>query len=177
MNWYLILYIFAAIVIGTYPTMIFFQGGRTIAAIVYIVLALIVLIMFGLRWFAYGGGNDSPGQWPPIINACPDYLTYFKRPSTSDPSGTTPTCIDMVGVSRNATLAKWRHEFSMDNPPEDDKYYFSLVTTSENRNSELCARAIAAGLTWEGITNGESCYTPTATLNADGSPASNAQCS
>lgn len=177
MKWALILYIFAAIVIGTYPTMLFFQSGRTIAAIVYVVLTLILCILFGLRWFTYGGGNASTGQWPPIINACPDYLTYFKRPSISAPSGTTPTCIDMVGVSRNATLAKWRKEFSMENPPEDDKYYFSLVTTSEDRNTELCVRSIAAGLTWEGITNGESCYKPAATVNTDGTPASKAQCS
>lgn len=164
MNWYLILYIFAAIVIGTYPTMTFFQTGRTVSAVVYLIAAITVLIMFGLRWFEYGTGGESGTAWPPIINTCPDYLTYFKRPSSSDASGYTPSCIDLVGVSRNSVMAKWRPEFSTENPPEDDKYYFSLVTSAQDkkkRNEELCNRALEKGLSWEGITNGESCVSQT----------------
>jgi len=160
MSWYLILYIFAAVVIGTYPTVTLFQSGRTIAAITYVILAILVLIFFGLRWFA-NNNTSSTGSWPPIINMCPDYLTFFKRPSMSAGSGFTSSCIDLVGVSRNGGLAQWQKSFSSENPPTDDKYYFSLVTNSTTpaaRNQELCARAIDKGLTWEGITNGESCY-------------------
>jgi len=164
MNWYLILYIFSAIVIGTWPTVTLLRGGRSIAAIVYVVLILLVMMFFGLRWFWYGGGDEDEVQWPPVINACPDYLTFFNRPSSSSASGTTPSCIDLVGVSRNGALSKWRPEFSTDNPPTDDKYFFSLATTSTSaaaRNQELCSNAIAAGLSWEGVTNGESCYAST----------------
>ena len=162
MSWYLILYIFAAVVIGTYPTMTLFQTGRTISAITYVILALFVLIFFGLRWFAYtDAGLTVTGTWPPIVNMCPDYLTYFKRPSMSDGTGFTPSCIDLVGVSRNGGISQWQKSFSPENPPTDDKYYFSLATNATSqtaRNQELCARAIDKGLTWEGISNGESCY-------------------
>ena len=179
MSWYLILYIFSAIVIGTWPTVTLFQGGRSIAAIIYVVLILLVLIFFGLRWFWYGGGDDSSVQWPPVINACPDYLTFFNRPSSTAASGTTPSCIDLVGVSRNGALAKWRPEFSTENPPTDDKYFFSLATTSTNataRNQELCSNAIAAGLSWEGVTNGESCYASTGSpINGGGAVCGGAQ--
>ena len=164
MSWFLILYIFAAIVIGTYPTMTLMRSGRTVSAIGYIILITLVLIFFGLRWFLYGSGNAKGTAWPPIVNTCPDYLTYFKRPSTADPSGFTPSCIDLIGVSRNSNLAKWRPEFQMNNPPTEDKYYFSLVTSSQetaDKNQELCTRTIDKGLSWEGITNGESCYSQT----------------
>lgn len=172
MSWYLILYIFAAIVIGTYPTMTLAQGGRTAAAITYFLLILAVLIFFGIRWFTYGGADDSAGAWPPIINACPDYLTYFKRPSSSDPSGFAPSCIDMLGVSRNGGISKWESHFSTDNPPSDDKYYFSLntsATDSAKAQAQLCALAMDKGLTWEGITNGESCYSTSIATGAPGS--------
>ena len=163
MSWFLILYIFAAVIIGTYPTMTLQSSGRTVSAIAYFILILIVLIFFGLRWFQYTR-TDVGGAWPPIVNTCPDYLTYFKRPSTADPSGFTPSCIDLIGISRNANMTKWRPEFQMNNPPPEDKYYFSLVTSSQDttaKNQELCTRAIEKGLSWEGITNGESCYSQT----------------
>jgi hypothetical protein len=37
---------------------------------------LIVLVYFGLRWF--GSRIEKPANWPPVINMCPDYLTYVK---------------------------------------------------------------------------------------------------
>jgi hypothetical protein len=179
MSWYLILYIFAAVVIGTYPTTTLFQSGRTVSAITYVILALIVLIFFGLRWFAYTDSGSPTASWPPIINMCPDYLTFFKRPSMSDGSGFTPSCIDLVGVSRNGGIAQWQSSFSSENPPTDDKYYFSLVTNSNSlaaRNQELCARAIDKGLTWEGITNGESCYAAAVPGSAAATAAESSNC-
>uniref|UniRef100_A0A6C0I9Z6 Uncharacterized protein n=1 Tax=viral metagenome TaxID=1070528 RepID=A0A6C0I9Z6_9ZZZZ len=180
MNWYLILYIFLAIVIGTYPTMVLYQSGRGIAAIVYIVSVLLVLTFYGLRWIRYGPKHGGKGgAWPPVINTCPDYLTFFNRPDDSAPNGMTPTCIDFLGVSRNTGISKWRHDMPLDNPSSDDKYYFDLKTTSADltlRNQELCARAVEKGLSWEGITNGESCYIPSLPVNQDGSSAETKQC-
>ena len=180
MNWYLILYIFLAIVIGTYPTMVLYQSGRGIAAIVYIVSVLLVLTFYGLRWIRYGPKNGGKGgAWPPVINTCPDYLTFFNRPSDSGPNGVTPTCIDFLGVSRNSGLSKWLPDRPLDNPFDDNKYYFDLKTTATDltlRNQELCARAVQMGLSWEGITNGESCYIPSLPVNQDGSAAETKQC-
>ena len=181
MNWYLILYIFLAIVIGTYPTMVLYRSGRGVAAIVYVVCILLVLTFYGLRWLRYGPKYGNKGaSWPPVINTCPDYLTFFNRPSDSAPNGVTPTCIDFIGVSRNTGLTRWHSEMSIDNPPTDDKYYFDLKTASANltlRNQELCNRAMQMGLSWEGITNGESCYRPSLPVNPDGSLAKEEQCS
>jgi len=160
MNWYLILYIFVAIVIGTYPPFKLSASGRNYAAIMYLILIIAVLVLFGLRWFEFSSLDKGNSSWPPVINACSDYLTYFNRtPTAGSPS--VPTCIDLIGVSKNGTLKKWLTSHSATNPPSgpgSDSYYFSLVTTGPSRNAELCKRSIDNGLTWEGITNGESCY-------------------
>ena len=75
-------------------------------------------------------------------------------------------CIDMIGVSRNGGVTKFTNPTSP--PPHGDACYFPLKTASDEptkKRAELCRRAMSLGLTWEGITNGESCLTP------DGKPA------
>ena len=99
--------------------------------------------------------SKTPVSWPPIINKCPDYLVNYGR---NTPDGVQDTCIDMIGVSKNRSL----DIFPKGSHPTDDKYYFPLTTKSSDpvaRQAELCKRAISYGLTWEGITNGESCLT------------------
>ena len=46
------------------------------------------------------------------------------------------------------------------NPPADDRKYFAHVYRTgddDSRKKFLCTKTMEAGLTWEGITNGESC--------------------
>jgi hypothetical protein len=79
--------------------------------------------------------------------------------------GTTQdTCVDLIGVSKNGSIKVFPDVKKTSNVvPTSDDYYFVLATKSSDagaKNAELCARAMAAGLTWEGITNGESCITP-----------------
>lgn len=178
MNWYLILYIFVSIITGTGPTYWLFFGGRTIAALIYLILSILVLVFYGLRWFQYGDlnatGAAATGSWPPIINTCPDYLTYFSRPGVGG-SPATDTCIDLVGVSRNGGLTMWSKQFSASNPPTDDKYYFNLATTAQDpagKMAELCQNAMTSGLSWEGICTGDACYTPPTAISGSTASAS-----
>jgi len=81
---------------------------------------------------------------------CPDYLVYFKHNGD--------TCIDISGVNRSGrTLKAWTSEDTPQNPPADPAKYFRFVYKSGADVKQLCQAAINAGLTWEGITNGESC--------------------
>jgi hypothetical protein len=158
-NIYLGIYIVLAIAIvlgGSYKL----YGMGMISAGIFFIGSLITCIIFGIKWF---NNSDSlfsvaPVSWPPTINTCPDYLMYYGR-KLSD--GTTQdTCIDTIGVSRNGSLKLF--PTGRDAPTSDD-YYFSLLTKSSDpsaKNAELCQRAITNGLTWEGITNGESCIAP-----------------
>jgi len=138
--------------------MTLFRSNRTISAFLYLILAVLVLVFFGLRWFQYGtGGKDISGQWPPIVNTCPDYLTYYERTGAGNTK--VKSCIDLIGVSRNSALKKMPPTFPGIVPTEDaaHKYFFDLTGTQQ----ELCQRCITNGLTWEGVSNGESCYSPT----------------
>ena len=129
--------------------------NRSIGALTFLVGAITVFVIFGLRWFKYGGNPLISSAWPPVINTCPDYLVYYERMT---PTGKVPTCIDTTGVSTKAdVMAKWTSEGPV---PTDDKYFFSLNWTKTGIDllAEKCQRAIEKGLTWEGISNGESCY-------------------
>jgi hypothetical protein len=158
-NIYLGIYIVLAILIGAGGTFKLYGSGLTISAGLFCIAALIIFIVFGLKWFKKGSMlSEAPVSWPPTINTCPDYLVYYGR---SMPDGSKKdTCIDLIGISKNGSLKVFPKDGT---PPTTDEYYFSLTTNaveSTKRNQELCQRAIAMGLTWEGITNGESCITP-----------------
>ena len=168
MSYQFIAYIFLCVVIGLSVVTQLFKTNRVWAGILTLVLFILIFVFYGKRWFR---GTDVigtyTGAWPPIINVCPDYLVYYNR------SGT-PTCVDMIGVSRsNGVLRPWTQEDTPTNPPVDDSKYFKYVYRPDMKADEvqkLCQAAMSAGLTWEGITNGESCtYMPAERVLAGGS--------
>jgi hypothetical protein len=158
-NIYLGIYIIFAILVIVGGGYKLFGGGLTIAGIIFLIGAIYFLVIFGIKWFRKGSMfSETPVSWPPTINTCPDYLVYYGRQKAD---GTKQdSCIDLIGVSKNGSLKV----FPKDGPaPTSDDYYFSLQTNSSDsssKNKELCQKAITMGLTWEGITNGESCVTP-----------------
>lgn len=154
-NIYLAIYIVIGLIIVVGGAYKLNDMAGMVAAILFAIGALAVLILFGLNWFKQG---DTPGSWPPTINTCPDYLTYYQR--TMSDGSKQDSCVDTIGVSKNGSLKLFPKSGT---PPTTDEFYFSLVSKSTDpnaRNTELCQRAISMGLTWEGITNGESCLTP-----------------
>lgn len=167
-NYKLAAYILLSAAIGIYGVMYFFKSQRTISAVLYLILAILIFLFFGLRWFGNKASSNASTSWPPIINSCPDYLTAYTRTV----NGTkVPTCIDLIGVSTgsygsNGVVKKWESSMSINNPPTTDEYYFdpTMPTASiagESPYQQLCNRTKAAGLTWEGICDGENCFEPT----------------
>jgi hypothetical protein len=141
---------------GTYKL---YGMNQSLGAFIFFLGSLALCIIYGLRWLRKPSiFSGAPVSWPPTINTCPDYLTYYSRKM---PDGSTvDTCIDLVGVSRNGSLKLFPKSGIA---PTTDDYFFTLSTKGSDpasRNSELCQRAITFGLTWEGITNGESCIKP-----------------
>ena len=149
------IFIIAAIIIVGYGTYVIYGYYKGLGALLYFVGSLYVCIIYGTRWF---GPTKPVTSWPPIINTCPDYLSYYKR-TTSD-GNMHDTCIDTFGIADPTVLQKFPAD-GMINPPQDDSHYFSLETTATDKKSAMCSQAIGAKLTWEGITNGESCVFPT----------------
>jgi len=172
-NIYMAIFIIVAIAIVAGGASYINNMGKGTAALLYGIGSLYLMIIYGIKWF----GNASPfnppvGPWPATINTCPDFLTAYTRVMSD---GTKQeTCIDTIGVSRNGSLSV----FPSGAPPTSDRYYFSLKTSTSDpakKNAEWCSNALNAGLTWEGITNGESCVSPDGTNAApNSSNASNA---
>jgi hypothetical protein len=162
-NIYLGIYIIAAILIIAGGSFKVYNSGQIIGTILFFAGAIAVFVIFGIRWFGDASGifSKTPVSWPPINNTCPDYLVYYGRKM---PDGSSQdTCIDTIGVSKNGALKIFPKGKNPSDIPTDNDYYFSLATKSSDpvqRKAELCQRAISFGLTWEGITNGESCVTP-----------------
>jgi hypothetical protein len=135
----LIFYILFCIFVGLSVTVQLMKSDRVVSGVAYLILALLIFVFFGLRWFGREGKGVA-GQWPPIINACPDYLTKYNRRESD--GKVTPVCIDTVGVSRNCQLKKWPIDGTV---PTDQAYYFTLDGSMEQK----CARAKQMGLSWE----------------------------
>ena len=158
----MIAYIFLCIVIGITVPMKLMQSGRQTASFICLIFFILIFVFYGMRWFNHSSLTNYTGSWPPIINTCPDYLLYYMR-------GKQPTCVDMIGVNRSGGLLKpWAKNDSPQNPPADDAKYFPYVYKAGMNPTDvqnLCILAQQAGLTWEGITNGESCtYNPPSTV-------------
>jgi hypothetical protein len=159
MNFAFIAYIFFSIAVGLSVPMYLYNSQRMMSAIITLILFIFVFIFFGVRWFSTGNVVGTyTGSWPPLINTCPDYLVYFKK-------GTMDTCIDLIGVNRsNGALFPWSQDDSTSNPPSNTNKYFPFIYKagmSQSQLKVLCDSAQKLGLTWEGITNGESCsYAP-----------------
>ena len=170
MNINLIVYIFLTIVIGIGGTVTLFQSNRVLGGLLFLVGAILLFVFYGLRWFEGDKASGKPMDWPPVVNTCPDYLTFFKR-KRSD-GGMQNTCIDTLGISKKpGALSMWPAGTNPDNAPADDKYYFNLdfnISEIPALNTARCEAAIQVGVTWEGITDGEVCTFPGAANTATG---------
>lgn len=172
MDYYFLAYILLAIFLEFSAVSALASQGRSISAFVVAVMFLLIFVFYGQRWFTalatakqgqcgstkLSGGSlklSYNGPWPPMVNMCPDYLVYYKRNGSAD------TCIDISGVNRSGgSLKAWSIEDTTENPPADDMKYFNATykpNMTDDQKLELCRQTMAAGLTWEGITNGEKC--------------------
>ena len=158
------MYVIGAISVITGGTLTSVNSGKTLVAVLFCMGAIAIFVIFGLKWFSPGSVfAKTPVSWPPTINTCPDYLVQYVRNNNGVPEN---CCIDLIGVSKKGEglLKVFPKEALNDitKAPIDNISYFSLKTESSDataKTQELCKRAIDAGLTWEGITNGESCTT------------------
>ena len=171
-NIYFIIYVILAIAIIFGGTNKMYGENLMIGAIFFFITASAIFLIYGLRWFGTDKSllSNAPVSWPPTINTCPDYLTYYNLIVGLE---SYDMCIDMIGVSRKGGVT----QFPANNPPVDplSTAYFPLATKSADpvkRNAELCQRAMMNGLTWEGVTNGESCISLDGSTSVPPAPAS-----
>lgn len=156
-NWLFWLYVIASIVFITGASFKLYPLGMP-RTVIFVIGAIFISGFYGYRWF-YSGKLDETGVWPPVINTCPDYLTYVETLPGSTISG----CVDMLGVSKNGgIIAVTKSEISASNPLGSNKVFnytsadVKRATTSEELKP-ICDACIRAGITWEGVYDGDSC--------------------
>ena len=158
MNYYLISFIalaFMIIVGGTYQV---YNTNQTYSSFLFFVGSLTLFIIYGIRWFGSSPlFTPASGPWPPVINTCPDYLTYYQRTKDGIKKD---SCIDTIGVSKdNSLLSTFPKNGTI---PSSDTYYLDLSGLSSDpitKTTQMCNAAMNKKVTWEGVTNGESCVT------------------
>jgi len=155
-NWYMIAYILASIVGLVYGTNKIYSMDQ-VRGVVFAIGALIVLVYFGLRWF--GSKIPKSKNWPPVINMCPDYLTYVP-----DLSGSGPGCVDMLGVASSSSgivtsLPSDISKLTVANTTKVFKYTSADIAKASTASDlqTICDYCKAMGVTWEGIYDGDSC--------------------
>jgi hypothetical protein len=151
-NWPVILYILVSILFIVYGTMKIYSTGQS-RGIVFAIGSSLTLLYFGLRWF--GSQTNKPKNWPPIVNMCPDYLTYLPK---------LPGCVDLLGVTTgSAGLTKTQlsemNSVQLSNRNKVFEYTSADIQAAKNASDlqPICDRCQAAGVTWEGVYDGEAC--------------------
>ena len=137
-----------------------------VRGVIFAIGAALVLISYGQRWFSVQ--NNTATIWPPVINTCPDYLTFVPNiPTTAGSSTTVPGCVDMLGVSvssnsANAFIKVFPTSISTLDATMTSKVFTYTsadvrAATSAGSLQPICDACQSAGLTWEGVYDGDNC--------------------
>jgi hypothetical protein len=166
-NLKLFIYIIVAIIIEI-VAIVYGMGppAMYLALVIFIPLSLYIFVTYGFAWFGPDGPySNKKISWPPAINSCPDFLTAYK-------AGSLPGCIDTVGVSSNGGFKSnlnGKVTFSGSAPTSisggtsgNAISFFGVgwfpTQVGGEKIPQLCSRLRTAGLTWEGIYDGQQCY-------------------
>lgn len=158
LNFKLVAYVLFCIVFVIGTTFMIFSADTLARAVIYVVGAILVLVFFGMRWF--GNAEQPSGIWPPTINMCPDYLTFVPTISGAPRGG----CVDFLGVSTQdgAFLKSQKSDLSSMTSGSTNKFFEFTANDVQNARDaasmrRICDRCRSAGLTWEGIWDGDVC--------------------
>lgn len=159
-HWWHVLYVILALaVIGMGTQRLLPSGiGR---AVIFAVGAVLVFYFFDQRWF--GVQAALPRTWPPTVNMCPDYLTFIPNVSESS-SASGGVCVDLLGVtSSSAGIQKTKQsELSSLSAADTNKVFeYTAEDVKAAKSADdlqlICTRCNIAGVTWEGVWDGDTC--------------------
>ena len=150
-----ILYVLFAIAVCSTAPVYFYNRSKYFAGFASLILFILIFVFYGMRWFSgstlAGPAAGYKGAWPPQISVCPDYLTYYE-------SGTIKGCYNATGSTLGTLLSLTATPTGQD-ITTSTKSFNAIYSPSMKRDQlgPLCQAAKTAQLSWEGITNSESC--------------------
>jgi hypothetical protein len=157
-HWWHVFYVIFALVITVYGTMTLYPYGMG-RAVIFAIGAVLTLYFFDERWF--GTATVVPPTWPPTVNMCPDFLTFVPKVSGSkSPSG--GACVDLLGVTTNGaglqkTMPSQLNSLSATDNNKVFEYTADDLKDPKVNLQMVCDRCRIAGVTWEGVYDGDSC--------------------
>jgi len=173
-NMKLFVYIMIALVIefGVVMYCMRTEPKQLVLAAIFVPLSLYIFFVYGMIWFGPNGpytGTTAP--WPPAINTCPDFLTYYPVMSSDGKTIIQAGCIDTIGVSIKGTGTFKKNTSTPSGLPTaavtkgnnatgyNQTGFFPIQVVNESLR-ELCDRVQSAGLTWDGVFDGQNCMNP-----------------
>jgi hypothetical protein len=146
-NYSLLAYILAVIIVVMTTLSSLYSSERLIAAIASFILFILIFTFFGLRWFKYGLASTGTysGNYPAVINTCPDYLSVYKNDGRT-------VCVDTVGIALTGSSLK---TLTAGATPTSNNFFTNIYTpgSTQAQMDAMAVAAKAAGLSWEGITD------------------------
>jgi hypothetical protein len=180
-NFKLFIYIMFAIVVEIAVIVYAVKAPMVLMLAIFIPLSLYIFLVYGWNWFGPGGPyTDTPVPWPPTLNSCPDFLVSYVIPANRDVLAI-PGCVDTIGVStksadfpqRVSGVPNWPTAGAPTvaiTPANASTYHSSgwFATHTGETTAALCRRLELAGLTWEGIWDGITCYSSGSAISGGG---------
>jgi hypothetical protein len=175
--WLMIGYILLSIISLIYGTT-YVNSINQVRAVIFAIGFFLILLYFGIKWF--GSTIPQLKSWPPVINMCPDYLTYITIPSTTvnGVANVKAGCIDMLGVTTSSsadaiqkTDSSTAADFKAGTTTNISKKMFEYTSASVKKATTpaelqaICARCQQLGITWEGVYDGDACIGISSTAN------------
>jgi hypothetical protein len=160
LNPYFVIYVILSILIVFQGTSKLLPTGQGRAGIFGIGTSLI-LFFFGYRWFSTSSTKSK--SWPPTINTCPDYLTFVPNISGSI-SNSRGGCVDMLGVTRGNLVKTLPSDITSGLSATSTKVFaytsadvLATAPTDTATTQAICDACKTAGVTWEGVYDGDTC--------------------
>jgi len=169
MTMQIIAYFILSIAIVAYGTNKLLPSG-TGRAILFGIGSTLLFIFFGFRWFSSNRSSSKSNTWPPTINTCPDYLTFVPT-VTGSISSSGGGCVDTLGVSNNNGLIKRTSTTGISYPGGNfntggSVFPYTSADVKSTNLTDICTACSTAGITWEGVYDGDSCVAAAAAAKA-----------
>ena len=160
-NWYLVFYILFSITVTAMGTTKLYPMGLG-RAVIYAIGAAMVFVFFGYRWFS--SPEKTSKKWPPTINTCPDFLTFVPT-VTGASSVSGGGCVDLIGVTTNSSGLQLINKSKLASISANDTNHLFEFTSADvaaaannpTQMQHICTRCQIAGITWEGVWDGDTC--------------------
>ena len=169
-NLKLFLYIVFALLIEIVAIVYCIKVPMFLGLAIFLPISLYIFIIYGFQLFGPNGPfADVLVKWPPTLNSCPDFLVSHIVPKNGAVPAL-PGCVDTIGISTKpgsfprATATGTPINFTNPTAPVTAAQALTYLqngwfaTNVGETTSNLCKRLEAAGLTWEGIWDGTTCY-------------------